>query len=158
MDNNVSLPKATNLELVRCVKMTMDNGTTYTIKVDDLVAVQFVKNDNQILVRRGRIKDLVVVNSRELSCKTDNVSRIILDCSEQFTVKIVEIKFSSVIAIGNIDDSFDEYTDRVTELDVSSLKETGGIMISPVRNPDDKIDATSSSKTAVASRGFAITR
>lgn len=157
MSETKKLPKATNLEMIRCVRMTMDDGKTYTIKVDDLVSIQFIKNDNQILVRKGRIKDLVVVNQRELSCKTDNVSRIILDCSEQFTVKIIEIRFSDVIAIGGINDTFESFENRTTELDVSNMQESGGILISPVRNPDDSIEIGKSA-SAVSRKGFAITR
>lgn len=113
--DHLKLPKVTNLEMVKCVKVSMNNET-YTIKVDDLVAIQFVKNDKQILVRRGRIKDLVVINERQLSTKSDNVSRIILDCSEQFTVKILEIRFSDVIKIDDIDAEFEDYSDRIEHL------------------------------------------
>ena len=122
MHEHLKLPKTTNLEMIRCVKITMNNEETYIVKVDDLVGIQFVKDDKQILVRRGRIKELVVVNERELCTKTDNVSRIILDCSEQFTVKIIEIKFSDIIKIGNIDDEFEDYSDRITNLEPNFIE------------------------------------
>ena len=127
------LPKATNIDMVKCVKIDMNNEESYTIKVDDLVAIQFIKNDQQILVRRGRVKDLVVINQRELSTKTDNVSRIILDCSEQFTVKILEIKFTDVIKIGGIDDEFEDYGDRITELKPNHIHECEHGTSIPVR-------------------------
>lgn len=133
LHNELKLPKATNLEMVKCVKITMNNEDAYTVKVDDLVAIQFIQNDQQILVRRGRIKDLVVINQRELSCKTDNVSRIILDCSEQFTVKILEIKFTDIIKIGGIDDEFENYKDRIEHLEPGHIKECEHGSSIPVR-------------------------
>ena len=156
--NNLKLPKATNLEMIRCVKITMNNEETFTVKTDDLVAIQFVRNDNQIVVRRGRIKDLVVINERELSCKTDNVSRIILDCSEQFTVKIVEIKFSDVIKIGGIDDEFEDYSDRITELCPNHLKdckENGSHIPTREHGAHTKEECV---RTPISKKGFAITK
>ena len=158
LQNNLKLPKAINLEMVKCVKITMNNEETFTVKTDDLVAIQFVKNDNQILVRRGRIKDLVVVNQRELSCKTDNVSRIILDCSEQFTVKIVEIKFSDVIKIGGIDDEFDDYDNRITELcpnHIKDCKEDGCHIPTREHGMHTKEECP---RTPISKKGFAITK
>ena len=169
--NHSKLPKVVNLDMVKCVKITMSNDEEYTLKVDDLVAIQFIKDDKRILVRRGRVKDLVVISSRELSCKEDNVSRIILDCSEQFTVKILEIKFSEVIKIGNIDDEFEDYSDRITELKPDHMKECEHGTHIPVRehgmctkgencncDPEfkgpDKIITPPAS--AVTSKGFAI--
>ena len=131
--DHLKLPKATNIDMVKCVKIHMSNDEDYVLKVDDLVAIQFVKDDKRILVRRGRIKDLVVVNYRELSCKTDNASRIILDCSEQFTVKIIEIKFSDVIKIGAIDDEFEDYSDRITKLEPNHLENCEEGLKVPVR-------------------------
>lgn len=162
LHNNLKLPKAVDLDMVKCVKITMSNEETYTIKVDDLVGIQFVKNDQQILVRRGRIKDLVVVNQRELSTKTDNVSRIILDCSEQFTVNILEIKFTDVIKIGGIDDEFEDYSDRITELKPGHLEDCkeDGCKI-PVREHGmhtQKEHCEMHHKPAVTPRGFAITK
>lgn len=111
------LPIMTDCQLIKCVKISMNNGEEYTVKTDDLVGIQFVKHDERILVRRGRIKDIVVVNKRHLSnCNNDNVSRIILDCSEQFTVKTLEIKLKDIIKIGGIDDTFEDYSDRITHL------------------------------------------
>ena len=153
------LPKTVNLEIVRCVKMTMDDGTEYTVKIDDLVGIQFIKNDNQILVRKGRVKDLVVINSRELSTRSDNVSKIILDCSEQFSVKIVEIKFSDVIKIGKIDDEFNDYNDRITELDPSHLEESSDVAEIPVKDQYlHNEDECTIHNTTVTTRGFAVTR
>lgn len=175
LHNNLKLPKAVDLDMVRCVKVTMSNEESYTVKVDDLVAIQFVKNDQQILVRRGRIKDLVVINRRELSTKTDNVSHIILDCSEQFTVKLIEIKFSDVIKIGGIDDEFEDYSDRITQLEPGHLKDckADGCKI-PVREhgfhtkeecpvnkcePKHCVDNSNNvTKPVVTPRGFAITK
>ena len=111
------LPIMTDCQLIKCVKISMNNGEEYTIKTDDLVGIQFIRHDERILVRRGRIKDIVVVNKRNLSnCNNDNVSRIILDCSEQFTVKTLEIKLKDIIKIGGIDDVFEDYNDRITHL------------------------------------------
>lgn len=114
--DHLRLPVMTDCKLLKCIKISMNNGEEYTVKTDDLVAIQFVKHDERILVRRGRIKDIVVVNRRELSNKYDNVSRIILDCSEQFTIKVIEIKLKDIIKIGAIDDEFDDYNDRITHL------------------------------------------
>lgn len=115
--NHLKLPIMTDCKLIKCVKISMNNGEEYTIKTDDLVGIQFVRHDERILVRRGRIKDIVVVNKRHLSdCKNDNLSRIILDCSEQFTVKTIEIKLKDIIKIGDIDDTFEDYSDRITHL------------------------------------------
>ena len=162
LHNNLKLPKAVDLDMVKCVKITMSNEEVYTVKVDDLVGIQFVKNDQQILVRRGRIKDIVVVNQRELSTKTDNVSRIILDCSEQFTVNILEIKFTDVIKIGGIDDEFEDYSDRITELNPGHIKDCkeNGCEI-PVREHGmhtQKEHCEMHHKPAVTPRGFAITK
>lgn len=158
LHNHLKLPKAINLDMVKCVKITMNNEEEYTVKVDDLVAIQFVKNDSQILVRRGRIKDLVVVNQRELSTKTDNVSRIILDCSEQFTVKILEIKFTDVIKIGKIDDEFEDYSDRITELKPEHLHECEHGVSIPVREHGMHTKEECPHKPTLTSRGFAITK
>ena len=119
--HNLKLPKVSNLEMIRSVKITMSNDESYSLTVGDLASIQFIKDDNKILVRRGRIKDIVVVNSRELTTKIDNASRIILDCSEQFTVKIIEIKFSDIISIGDIDAEFEDYSDRITELESNNM-------------------------------------
>ena len=120
--NHLKLPYANNLEMVKCVKISMSNEDSYTIKVGDLVGIQFVKDDKQILVRRGRVKDLVVINVRELSNKEDNVSHIVLDCSQQFSVKIIDIKFKDLIKIGGIDDEFEDYSDRIQELEPNYIE------------------------------------
>lgn len=115
--NHLKLPTMTDCKLIKCVKISMSNGEEYTIKTDDLVGIQFVRHDERILVRRGRIKDIVVFNRRHLSnCNNDNSSHIILDCSEQFTVKTLEIKLKDIIKIGGIDDVFEDYSDRITHL------------------------------------------
>lgn len=158
LHNNLKLPKAVDLDMVKCVKITMNNEETYTVKVDDLVGIQFVKNDQQILVRRGRIKDLVVVNQRELSTKSDNVSRIILDCSEQFTVKILEIKFTDVIKIGGIDDEFEDYSDRITELKPDHTHECEHGTHIPPREHGFHTHPEHCEAHAVTPRGFAITK
>lgn len=117
MCNNLKLPIMNKYELIRCIKMYMNNGEEYTIKVGDLVGIQFVKDDKRILVRRGRIKDIVIYNRRTLTTSNDNLSHIILDCSEQFTIKILEIKLTDIIKIGGIDDEFEDYSDRIKQLD-----------------------------------------
>ena len=158
--NHLKLPKAVNLEVVKCVKITMNNEETFTVKENDLVAIQFVKDDTRILVRRGRIKDLVVVNNRELSCKTDNVSRIILDCSEQFTVNILEIKFTDIIKIGDIDAKFEDYDDRITELKPDHMKENEDGSKIPSRDHGfhSKEEHKESGKVSVTRKGFALTK
>ena len=114
--NHLKLPTMEKYEQVKCIKISMSNGEEYTIKTNDMVAIQFVKDDKRILVRRGRIKDFMIVNRRCLSTCNDNVSHIILDCSQQYTIKIIEIKLKDIIKIGNIDDEFEDYSDRITEL------------------------------------------
>ena len=160
LHNNLKLPKEVDIDMVKCVKITMNNEETYTVKVDDLVAIQFVKNDQQILVRRGRVKDLVVVNQRELCTKTDNVSRIILDCSEQFTVKILEIKFTDVIKIGGIDDEFEDYSDRITQLEPGHIHECEHGAHIPPRDHGmhTKEECHMHHKPVANPRGFAITK
>ena len=150
------LPKAVNLEMIRCVKVDMSNGDSYTVKQDDLVAIQFIKDNKQILVRRGRIKDLVVINRRELSKQTDNVSHIILDCSEQFTVKIIEIKFSDIIKIGSIDDEFYDYNDRIAEIKPNFIEGDSY----PVREGGlvTEDESKSTNQTPITPRGFAVTK
>ena len=114
--NQLKLPFMTECKLIKCVKISMSNGEEYTIKNNDLVGIQFVRNDERIFVRKGRIHDIIIVDKRSLSSHIDNVSRIILDCSEQFTVKTIEIKFKDIIKIGGIDDEFEDYSDRITHL------------------------------------------
>lgn len=120
--NHLKLPKMNKYELVKCVKISMDNGENYTIKIGDIVGIQFLKNDKQILLRKGRVKDIVIVNRRTLCTTTDNVSHIILDCSEQFSIKIIEIKLKDIIKIGNVDDVFEDYSDRITELEPNFIE------------------------------------
>lgn len=121
--NCLKLPKMSKYEMIKCIKISMDNGEDYTIKTNDLVGIQFLKNDKQILVRRGRIKDIVIVNRRTLSTCDDNVSHIILDCSQQFSIKIIEIKLKDIIKIGGIDDEFPDYNNRIKELESNYLKD-----------------------------------
>lgn len=110
------LPSVSEIKLLTCVSLTMNNGQEYIIKQNDLVGIQFVKCDKKILVRRGRVKEIKIVNRREIGTCMDNASYIILDCSEQFTVKTVEIKIKDIIKIGSVYEKFDDYDDRVTEL------------------------------------------
>jgi hypothetical protein len=119
MENNQDkrLPRTTDLKPLKCVKITMSNEKEYIVTQEDIIAVQFVRPmDNKIIIRRGRVQDLVIINQRELSTPKDNASRIILDCSEQFSVKVIEIKFKDIIAIGGIDTEFEDYSDRIEEL------------------------------------------
>lgn len=121
MDNknhcNRRLPSVKYTEPIKCFRIYMDNGEDYTIKTNDMVAIQFVKDNKRILVRRGRIKDFFVVNKRQLSKSFDDVSHIVLDCSEQFSIKIIDIRFCDIIKIGGIDDEFDDYSDRLTTIE-----------------------------------------
>lgn len=158
MHEHLKLPKAVKLDMVKCVKISMNNEEEYTVKVDDLVGIQFVKDDQRILVRRGRIKDLVVINTKQLSTKEDNVSRIILDCSEQFSVKILEIKFSDIIKIGGIDDDFEDYNDRITELKPDHMKECENGVKIPVREHGMDDCNCPSDKPVIKPKGFAITK
>ena len=117
------LPVMTDCKLIKCIKISMNNGEEYIVKTDDLVAIQFIRNDERIFVRKGRIHDIVLVDKRSLSSRVDNVSRIILDCSEQFTIKTIEIKLKDIIKIGGLDDEFDDYSDRITELKPNFIEE-----------------------------------
>lgn len=110
------LPMVRDVKIIKCTSIVMSDNKIYTIKEDDLIGVQFVRSDNQIIIRRGRVKDIKIVNKRELSNKIDNLSHIILDCSEQFSVKIIEIKLKDIIAIDSIDAEFEDYSDRITHL------------------------------------------
>lgn len=121
--NCLKLPVMTGYELVKCIRISMNNGESYTVKTNDHVAIQFVKDDKKILIRRGRIKDIVIVNRRSLSTVDDNVSHIILDCSQQFSIKILEIKLKDIIKIGDIDAEFPDYRDRIKELEPNYLKD-----------------------------------
>ena len=56
------LPNFVDCEPLKCAKILMSNDEEYIVKIDDLVAIQFIKNDEKILVRRGRIKDIIIVN------------------------------------------------------------------------------------------------
>ena len=111
------LPVMTDCKLIKCIKISMNNGEEYIVKTDDLVAIQFIRNDERIFVRKGRIHDIVLVDKRSLSSRVDNVSRIILDCSEQFTIKTIEIKLKDIIKIGGLDDEFDDYDDEYDKYD-----------------------------------------
>ena len=124
------LPHVEDIKMVKCANITMSDGKNFMIKENDLVGIQFIRPDNQIIVRRGRIKDFKIVNKRELSNKVDNLSHIILDCSEQFSVKILEIKLKDIIAIGSIETEFEDYSDRITQLAPNVIE--GNINI-PVR-------------------------
>ena len=119
---DISLPRVTNLEPVKCVKVYMSDEKEFLIKENDIIAVQFIRDDGRIVVRKGRVKDVIAVNQRELSTPKDNVSRIILDCSEQFSVKVIEIKFKNIIAVGNIDDEFTDYSDRIEKLEPNFME------------------------------------
>lgn len=156
--NNKKLPTVTDCKLITCVKISMSNGEEYTLKTDDLVAIQFVRCDEKIIVRRGRVKEIIIVNKRQLSCGNDNVSRIILDCSEQFTVKIIEIKLNDIIKIGKIDDEFEDYNDRITELQPNFMTEN----TIPARDhgmiTEQDLAVTETAKQTVSKRGFAITK
>jgi len=121
--DHLKLPKAVKLDMITCVKVDMSNEESYTVKEGDLVAIQFIKDDRQILVRRGRVKDLVVINDRAITnggkteCGIPHVSHIILDCSEQFSINVIEIKIKDVIKIADINYDFNDYTERVTSLE-----------------------------------------
>lgn len=117
VSNNLRLPTMTKFELVKCTKIYMSNGEQFVIKIGDLVGIQFVKGEKEILLRKGRIKDIITINKRCLSTGTDNESRIILDCSEQFSINVIEIKIKDIIKIADINYHFNDYTDRITNLE-----------------------------------------
>lgn len=116
------LPVMNNYDMMKSIRMNMSNGESFIITVGDLVGVQFVKDDKQILLRKGRIKDIVVIAKKCLSTSTDNVSHIILDASEQFSIKLIEIKLKDIIKVGAITDKFPDYSDRITELDPNYIE------------------------------------
>ena len=128
------LPIINNYDLIRCIRINMSNGEQYTVKTGDLVGIQFIKNDKQILLRKGRIKEINVVNKRCLSTETDNVSCIILDASEQFSIKLIEIKLKDIIKIGAITDEFPDYSDRITELEPNFVEECKNGVKIPTRH------------------------
>lgn len=119
---NHKLPTVTGFSMIQCVRISLSNGEVYTLKINDLVGIQFVKNNERIFVRKGRVKDIVIVNKRNFSTLDDNASHIILDCSEQYTIKLVEIKIKDIIKVGRIEDEFDDYDDRITELDPNFIE------------------------------------
>ena len=121
--NQLKLPVVTECKPIMGAQISMSNGESYTIKANDLVAIQFVRNDEKIFVRRGRVRDVVLVDKRQLSTNKDNVSRIILDCSEQYTVKVIEIKIKDVIKIDDISAEFPDYSDRITKLEPNYVEE-----------------------------------
>lgn len=124
ISNNLKLPTMTKFELVKCVKIHMSNGEEFIVKIGDLVGIQFVKNEKQILLRKGRIKDIVTINKRCLTTSTDNESHIILDCSEQFSINIIEIKIKDIIKIADINYDFNDYAERVTSLETNYMTDT----------------------------------
>lgn len=150
------LPFVEDIKMIKCANLIMNDGTNYIIKENDLVAIQCIRHDNQIVVRRGRIKDFNIVNKRELSNKVDNLSRIILDCSEQFTVKIIEIKIKDIIAIGSIDQEFKDYSERIEELTPNFLE---GNLEVPTREGGmvTKEESKNATQKKIA-RGFVVTK
>ena len=151
------LPGVKDINMVKCANIIMTDGKEFLIKENDLVGIQFIRNDNTIVLRKGRIKDFKVVNQRELSNKIDNLSHIILDCSEQFSVKILEIKFKDIIKIDTIDAVFEDYEDRITELTQNFIE---GDLKVPVREGGmvTKEENKKNNKNKMSSRGFAITK
>ena len=159
-NEHVKLPKPVKLDTIRCIRLDMNNNESYIIKEGDLVGIQFIKDDKLILVRKGRVKDIVVINERGITNggKTEGIphaSHIILDCSEQFTVKLVEIKFTDIIKVGGIDDEFDDYSERITELKPNCIegnkypvREHGLVTKEEVK---DK-------KSAITRKGLAVTK
>ena len=160
-NDHLKLPKPIKLDMLRCVKIDMNNEESYIIKEGDLVGIQFIKDDKLILVRKGRIKDIVVINER---CVTNggkseggitHASHIVLDCSEQFSVKIIEIKFTDIIKIGGIDDKFDDYTDRITELKPNCIEDNKF----PVREHGLVTkEEIKDKKSAITRKGLAVTK
>lgn len=131
------LPKMVSVLPILACEIRMDNGESYSVKEGDIVAIQYINEREQIVVRKGRVKDIVIVNRRDIHTVCDNVSRINLDCSEQFSVHMIEIKFKDIIKIGNIDDEFDDYEDRITELEPSTIETTGSSEVkTPVAQKD----------------------
>ena len=112
-----SLPRITEVENIKSFKLFF-NDKEYCFKItqDDLISVQYINERDQIVVRRGRIKDIVAIAERGTNYG-DN-SRIILDCSEQYTVKIIEVKINSIIEMGDIDkDDYKDYSNRKTDIE-----------------------------------------
>ena len=123
------LPKMVHVEPVLACTIHMDNGESYSFKKGDIVAIQYVNEREHIVVRKGRVKDIVIVNTRNIHTVCDNVSRINLDCSEQFSVHMIEIKFKDIIKVGGVDEEFDDYDDRKTEIEPSTEVRDGEIKI-----------------------------
>ena len=150
------LPTVEDVKMIKCAKIILSNETSFIIKEDDLVGIQIVRGDDSIVVRKGRIKDFKIVNNRELSNKVDNLSHIILDCSEQFSVKILEIKLKDIVDIGPIDKEFKDYSKRITELTPNFLE---GNLEVPTREGGmvTKEEAVKNNKsTKMASRGLPV--
>ena len=102
------LPKAKSYKPLPCAEIIMDDGTTYVVRVGELVSIQFIKNDQRVLVRRGRVMDIKIANVKKLSSAEDNVSNIILDCSEQFSNDITDIKLKDILQIRHFNHNFED--------------------------------------------------
>lgn len=121
MCEKMKLPKVENASMIPTIKLKFSNEKEFVISVDGLVGIQFIKDDKTILVRRGRVKDIVLIKRRELAHCEDCESRIILDCSEQFSINIIEIKLKDIIDIDEIDYEFKDYSERITELKPNNI-------------------------------------
>ena len=107
------LPKARYCRPISCMEILMDNGESYIVRVGELVSVQFIMNDQKIIVRRGRVYDLKIANYKNLSNSySDNISNITLDCSEQFSQKIITIKVKDILRVGGFTEEYPEYPEK----------------------------------------------
>lgn len=132
--NRGRLPIINNYDILKSIRINMSNGESYTVTVGDIVKVQFIKDDKQILIREGRIKDINIVNRRCLSTANDNVSYITLDASQQFSIKLIDIKLKDIIKIGDITDRFIDYSDVTTELEPNYIEGREDGMKIPTRH------------------------
>lgn len=115
------LPFVSDIKMIKCANLIMSDGTNFSIKENDLIAVQFIRPDDKIIIRKGRLKDFKIINNRDINNKIDNLSHIILDCSEQFSVKIIEIKIKDIIDIGTFEKEFKDYSERIDHLAPNTL-------------------------------------
>lgn len=102
------LPKAKSYKLLPCVEICMDDGSTYITRVGEMVSIQFIENNQRVVVRRGRVMDIKVANIKKLSSAEDNVSNIVLDCSEKFSEDIIDIKMTDILQIRHFNHNFED--------------------------------------------------
>lgn len=111
LDTIKPLPKVKSCRPIACTEIQMDNGDTYVIKVGDVVSIKFIQNDERVIVRRGRVHDIRVSTKRCMNTD-DNISNIILDCSQQFSQKIIEIKIKDVLEINHYNHEYEDLNEK----------------------------------------------